>query len=151
MDRFRSLFTGHDFFLQFVFVCVAIVVLRNVGPEVEEIVAPVVDDIRVTDIAAGPSNFNGWTQISGELSRNRDCDFKGVQFYYEDNGHEIIADHVFLEPTKIRAVGSSEFGPWLIQLDKEQLKSARFKSVHDCHIGWYSITEGDVLIDGGAH
>ena len=73
--------------------------------------------------------------VWGKLTRYRDCDPQGIRPWLISPvlKTRALADYEFLERAKTRELGDDGFGPWRIQLTKDQLENrAVIESVHSC-------------------
>ena len=100
---------------------------------------PVVTQVEVTSIeAVGDTR----SRISGVFFKNRGyCDYRDVQFFLGSPKNNARADRVLEEGTKVRQGGWEDFGPWVVQLDMEQLSKRSFAvATHQCHPFWKTET-----------
>jgi len=81
------------------------------------------------------------TRFWGELKRERQCEFESIEWRLGEIGSSARADLVFEEGAKVRGSGLEEFGPWVVQLTREQLLDRSFAVVrHRCHPFWVTET-----------
>lgn len=79
--------------------------------------------------------------IEGKTTRNRNCDFRGLNWYIGTRGGRAAAVTVeFREGAKIRNAGVMEFGPWLVYATPAQLELNSYAdALHQCYVsifGW---------------
>lgn len=87
----------------------------------------------------------GYTRIWGRIRKERDCAFVRVEWRLGSPGRYAagaysVADLVFEEGTHVRRSGPFAFGPWRVQLTRDQLLNRSHAVVfHRCH--WLWLTE----------
>ena len=93
-------------------------------------------------------------RISGYMHKARDCRFLAVQASGFD---PIIRDNIHIpilfqdnpnDQTATRPAGYQSWGPWQIEIPRMyKLYSVDFRSVHNCHGGWTTVTYlGNVVV-----
>ena len=81
------------------------------------------------------------SRIWGEFQKVRNCEFVGLEFYLGTPANSARVDLDIEEASKQRGEGFEDFGPWLVQLDPEQLSGRAFAIVrHKCHPFWITET-----------
>lgn len=135
--------------LKSVFAVVATLAIVNVVPYIEGRLLPVVTSAHVTTVS--PTKEYGWVEIYGELDKLRDCSFVDLEFMYETAlGKAVTVQHRFAEPSAVRPAGNFNFGPWLIQVTPDQLRSEAnvyAYAVHDCHGLYHTKTLMPLIVD----
>lgn len=111
---------------------------QSFGGKIEGRYFPVVIGVDVNRVeAVGDTKARIW----GEFQKVRECAFVGLAFYLGTPGNAARVDLDLEEASKQRAAGFEDFGPWLVQLDPEQLRGRAFAVVqHRCHPFWITET-----------
>ena len=111
------------------------IVISPALPSLEGRLFPVTGQAEFTSIE---TSRPGYVVISGTLEKHRDCNFDAVRVFLGSVvGGNTRARITFLESAKTRPTGSFEFGPWEVQLTKEQLLTNSFATAtHQCHSLW---------------
>lgn len=80
----------------------------------------------------------GYTIIEGHMDKLRPCNFDHIAVYLGSiRGGRARARITLLESSKTRPPGAFEFGPWEVQLTREQLLTNSYAVVtHQCHPLW---------------
>lgn len=94
--------------------------------------------------AASNSDLDGRavTVLSGEMTKFRECDFKGMEAYLvSPTGQKVIAPINVKETIKLRSTGEWDWGPWEVDLPLWQVNN-RFEIYvyHKCHQLWTTPT-----------
>lgn len=84
----------------------------------------------------------GWVEITGGMDKHRPCNFEEIRWYRGEPGANVRVQVVFTEASKRRPVGSFTFGPWDIQLTKDDIRLIEGQShansyadvYHDCPV-----------------
>lgn len=99
---------------------------------------PVTKDVKITRVEpVGDTRSRIW----GEMTIIRDCDFIGVDFFLGSLNNSARVDLDIEERAKKRGLGVHSFGPWVVQLDAEQLNGRAFAiATHDCNPFWQTET-----------
>ena len=113
--------------------------ISTFGPVIEGKFLPVVVDTVLTKtISEGKSQ----TIIYGSSTRDRDCTFSYLEWFYGNSDGSVLLPLEILEKPKIRDDGVFDFGPWRVGLEESLVKSQSFAIVyHQCHPFWKTQTK----------
>lgn len=132
-------------------VCVTFVVLcmiglfYSIGPALETKYWPVVTKLKIESVEP---QIDGWVKIRVSFTKIRDCEYAGLGWYkgQRPDDFERVAVIIQRDPKDTgspnRPLGKQRSGPWLIAVNKEELKYQSFAQLwHRCHPFWTTVTE----------
>lgn len=116
-----------------------ILAAQSYGPYLEGMLFPVSSNTKLELVEdAG----NGWTTISGQSIKRRECTFLELEWLvYDATGRAVKVPFKILEGNVIRGAGVFSFGPWLAHLTKKQVvEESVIVAHHRCHPFWVTET-----------
>ena len=128
---------GRNFVLKVAVIASLLYGANGVVGRIEGRLLPVIESIQIKEITY---RGGGWSEISGILTRLRECSFAGLRLEMTNASGSVMVDYQFLEPSKIRQHGPDQFGPWLVQFTEDQVEDMRAIALHRCHTGYLTET-----------